>query len=266
MQIASVMFRYDPRTWRQAVEAVTLAALVPGCDSPREDALREAEWTHATDSEYVPGGMVDAMPDVMVDAMPDAMIDAMPDAYVPLPDLTLLASRMAPSLFISRETFATGDCALGECVNATGERTLLRFETTAMNAGTANLVMGPPRPNEPEWEYDSCHMHYHYLDFADYALVDTNGTVVAVGHKQSFCLRDDLEATPGAPAVGFDCNNQGLSVGWADVYSNLLDCQFIDITGIAPGAYQLRIEVNPTRRIAELNYDNNVALFPITVP
>ncbi len=79
-------------------------------------------------------------------------------------------------------------------------------------------------------------------------------------------MRDDIEVIAGSPSAGYDCQVQGLSPGWADVYSNNLDCQYVDITGVAPGTYQLRIELNPERRMIESNYDNNVATFPVVVP
>jgi len=45
-----------------------------------------------------------------------------------------------------------------------------------------------------------------------------------------------------------------------------LDCQWIDITGLAPGNYMLRIELNTGRVIQEANFNNNAATVPVTVP
>lgn len=260
---------------RRALGLVTLTTLVSGCGSDLPVVPRDAftpvdvlgmDAVGLLDAPPVrPDAPSDAMPHVTSDAMPDAMPDAVPDARIPLPDLTLLSSRMASSIFVSREFFDGSHCALNECVTAWGWRRLLRFETAALNAGDADLAMGAPDPNGPQWDYDACHMHYHYLDFANYELVDAAGTVVAIGHKQSFCLRDDLEVISGSPSVGHDCNNQGLSAGWADIYGNMLDCQYVDVTGVAPGAYQLRIELNAQHTIVESNYDNNVALFQVVL-
>jgi hypothetical protein len=188
-----------------------------------------------------------------------------PDAGRPLPDLTLLVPEMTASLAITWEGFAPDHCAVDECLGGPGMRRLLRFATGAANTGAADLVLGRPTPSEDEWEYDACHQHYHYLNFASYQLVSADEGVVAVGRKQSFCLRDDRKIDPAASAAVYDCTNQGLSVGWADVYAASLDCQFIDITDVAPGAYMLRIELNPEGVIEEARLDNNVALIPVTI-
>ncbi|MCA9697946.1 MAG: hypothetical protein KC431_10515, partial [Myxococcales bacterium] len=42
----------------------------------------------------------------------------------------------------------------------------------------------------------------------------------------------------------YTCYNQGLSLGWSDTYGAALDCQWIDVTDVAPGDYTLRMEVN----------------------
>ena len=64
----------------------------------------------------------------------------------------------------------------------------------------------------------------------------------------------------------YDCMNQGLSVGWSDIYRRSFDCQWIDITGIANGTYLLQIEVNANHAILESNYDNNSIWYWVTIP
>ena len=208
--------------------------------------------------------VVDGPIDGPIDAPVDAAIDAAIDAP-PLPDLTLGYTQMAASIFQSREAFGGSACVLNECLSQPGLRRLLRFDTMVVNQGDAPLTLGAPDPDLAQWEYDSCHMHYHYVDFANYELLDGAGNVMAVGHKQSFCLRDDRMVGEGATTPSFDCSTQGLSPGWADIYASSLDCQFIDITDVAPGSYMLRVELNTERTITESRYDNDVALFPVTI-
>lgn len=45
-----------------------------------------------------------------------------------------------------------------------------------------------------------------------------------------------------------------------DTYKAELDCQWIDITDVPPGDYQLRLAVNPDQKVSELSYDNNDVL------
>lgn len=67
----------------------------------------------------------------------------------------------------------------------------------------------------------------------------------------------------------YDCNNQGISVGWQDVYVANLDCQWIDITGITLGSYWLYVEINPVvngaRAFTESDYTNNVFWIPFRI-
>jgi hypothetical protein len=175
------------------------------------------------------------------------------------------------SVFIGADS-----CALAEgCVDGTGWRRLLRFATATPNIGSRDLVMGVPS-NHPElFQYSACHDHYHFEGYARYALLDTSGQTVAAGHKQAFCLLDwnswawpslrDNDAT-------YTCYNQGISAGWQDVYDKNLDCQWIDITDVAPGSYTLRISVNPppdisgTPLLVERDYSNNTLEVPVNVP
>ena len=64
-------------------------------------------------------------------------------------------------------------------------------------------------------------------------------------------MRDDRPAlTEGGTLAWsafpqYDCVFQGLSAGWADVYSSDLDCQWLDVTGVPEGDYLLRMEEAP---------------------
>ena len=82
-----------------------------------------------------------------------------------------------------------------------------------------------------------------------------------IGHKQGFCLLDLECATPQ-----YTCSYQGISAGCADVYGSQLGCQYLDITGIAPGNYTLRVTADPFARISELDEGDNVVSTPVTIP
>ncbi len=143
------------------------------------------------------------------------------------------------------------------CITQPGTRRLLRFDTATANVGTADLFVGVPTAGVC-FQFSECHQHYHFLGFSQYTLYQTDGTTVAAtGHKQSFCLEDveQYQAAPAPdPATPFSCTNQGLHVGWEDVYPNDIDCQWVDITGVPAGNYLLKVAVNTAGYLPESDY------------
>jgi len=148
-------------------------------------------------------------------------------------------------------SFDPQDCEVLEgAVGGVGLRRLLRFDTRVRNLGALPLVIGDPaHPTPPipadAFEFDPCHGHYHMRGFARYELRHTDGTLAAIGHKQSFCLIDTVPVVLGMPSLGFDCADQGLSPGWADTYDRGVPGQWIDVSGVAGGDYLLVVTVNP---------------------
>ena len=135
-------------------------------------------------------------------------------------------------------------------------RRLLRFTTKVMNVGGASFR--PFLPKEA-WEWHACHMHYHSMEvFSTYEVTDHTGRRVAEGHKASFCLEDSSCSAGVEP--GFSCANfgdQGISVGCADSYAHNIDCQWLDVTDIDPGRYQLRVVINGEYKVGEQSWENN---------
>uniref|UniRef100_A0A8C5IAG9 Lysyl oxidase homolog n=1 Tax=Gouania willdenowi TaxID=441366 RepID=A0A8C5IAG9_GOUWI len=135
-------------------------------------------------------------------------------------------------------------------------RVLLRFPQRVKNQGTADFLPMKPRH---EWEWHSCHQHYHSMEaFSNYDLLDVStGQKVAEGHKASFCL-EDTSCDPGVRRR-FACtaHTQGLSPGCYDTYHANIDCQWIDITDVPPGNYILKVTVNPSQLVQESDFSNN---------
>lgn len=165
-------------------------------------------------------------------------------------------------------------CELFEdCVGGLGERRLLLFTAATPNVGAIDLVMGIPA-NQPElFHYSACHDHYHFDEFARYELLDSEGAaVVAVGHKQAFCMLDTVSWAWPNEVPRFDCANQGISRGFTDSYDAGLPCQWVDITGVPAGDYVLRITLNraPVDAalpiLVERDYGNNVLEVAVVVP
>jgi hypothetical protein len=189
----------------------------------------------------------------------------------PCPDLTADFDALIGSLVQDTRTFAPTDCAIIEgCILTPGTRKLLRFDTATENIGNADLTVGDPTQNAC-FVYSDCHQHYHFRGVAQYTLYQADGTTVAaVGHKQGFCLEDiepipSLNPPPATPANPYDCNNQGLTVGWEDDYPAGVDCQWVDITGVPPGPYILSVVVNALHYLPESNYANNEVRTQVTI-
>jgi hypothetical protein len=185
-----------------------------------------------------------------------------------LPNLSLNRARTAKTISIEHRTFSADHCAVIEkCVRASGKRSILRFDVAVVNVGAYDLVLGDPTARPELYEWSPCHGHYHYRGLITYEILNYAGQIVFQGAKQAFCLRDNYRYLSSAgPSHGYDCNYQGLTAGWEDVYDRSLDCQWIDVTGIKSGVYKLRATVNKNRKVPESNYRNNVIVVSFTVP
>jgi hypothetical protein len=133
------------------------------------------------------------------------------------------------------------------------------------------------RPAGP-CEFHVEHGHFHYNDLLLYALYQAGpgtavGPPVGKSQKESFCLTDDDyfgfgSATTNGPRANVgqpDCNlpreasapqagqpgsgtfvTEGITPGWGDVYSWDTPDQYIDVTHVPSGTYDVVEETNPT--------------------
>lgn len=177
-------------------------------------------------------------------------------------------------------------------------RILLRLTTAMANRGRGPMELngGDPLPDGTQevfqkinlegggstsrvagqFIYHPAHEHVHFDNFAQYRLRQVTagngvGDVTASGDKISFCLLDidHFNASlPGSPAFGRynDCGQiQGVSVGWADVYDQMLPDQWIDVTDVPDGPYWLEVVADPDNRLRETDETNNAARILITL-
>lgn len=192
-------------------------------------------------------------------------------------NVELLEDRLAPAganlnalignFSIQTRNFPPRDGSVLDGVITTGRHTVLRFDITTVNTGDAALDVGRPE-DHPEWfVYSVSHGHYHLKDFNYYELLDMNGNLVSPGAKQAFCLMDSFQFDPNAPPRerAYTCEYQGISAGWADVYSSNLPGQFIVIDGVPDGTYRLRATVNAAGLLPETNYGDNSATATIRI-
>jgi hypothetical protein len=190
----------------------------------------------------------------------------------PLPDLTIDQARLQSSVVIHAQNFKVNNCAVVDgCVHGHGNRRLMKFDVAIENIGTANFDLGNPTDplNAGLFVYDHCLGYYHLPDFCLFELLDHNGTTVITGRKQAFCLEDYHPIVPHAPPPKYNCHYQGIQVGWSDIYQHTLLCQWLDITGIPAGAYQLRVSINGnpglSPKFTESDYTNNSATATVTI-
>lgn len=195
-----------------------------------------------------------------------------PDPLCPTGSDLIVDSQRLSATIIMDTLNSSNVCTIREgCMNGYGARELVRFDTKISNIGATDFYAGTPPSSpgaySPIFEWDLCHGHWHFDNYAEYLLADSNNNFIPIGYKNGFCVID-LSCTIGSPKYG--CNNMGITAGCADIYNRNLDCQWIDITDIADGQYKLILRVNWLPRPDfygrfETSYTNNWARACITI-
>ncbi|HEX6338207.1 MAG TPA: lysyl oxidase family protein [Jiangellaceae bacterium] len=118
------------------------------------------------------------------------------------------------------------------------------------------------------------HEHWHFDAAARYTLT-APGTdePVAEAEKVSFCWRDNREVPapvdPRPDQHYGDCTRdtvQGITPGWADVYTERLDDQHLDLPAdLDGGVYCLWNEADPLGRLLETNETDNAAVTAVEI-
>ncbi len=181
------------------------------------------------------------------------------------PDLVVDSTELSNSIYMDTNT--TSDfCSIREgCLNGYGVRERINFSTRIDNFGLSDFTAGTPPANQaaysPIFEWDLCHGHWHFKDYAQYLLADYNNNLIPIGYKNGFCV---LDLTCPIGVGKFNCANMGITAGCADIYSSGLPCQWVDITDVADGDYKLIVRASWQPRPDfygkyETNYFNNWA-------
>lgn len=218
------------------------------------------------------------------------------------PDMTIDVSQL---LVTTTGDYTVNNNVAGNCLIAEGylsgygRHHLLRFNLGAPNVGLGDLVLGKPADNPDLFFWSACHGHWHLRDYITTRVwtptgwlaweqlrlgnPDWNATNTFDAHpelksemlsaaKVSFCAVDiyPQPANQGGATVPdllkyTDCDNQGVSRGWSDLYIYSQLGNWADITGLAPGPYVLEAEVNTFRIFQESNYANNRGAVPVVV-
>lgn len=182
-------------------------------------------------------------------------------------DLILDPNYTASTMTQETWTFLAGECAVQEGAVTAGPHRLLVFGAETVNIGTSDMVVGPPKRNDPvNWEYSACHDHWHFKNYAQWSLYDVNGMQVASGLKEGFCIEDTNPYLSSAdPRPKYTCRRQGIQAGWADTYGWGLIGQWLVIDGVPSGQYTLVATVNPAGYLPESDYSNNTIWVPVSI-
>ena len=245
--------------------------------------------------DHTPSSFVMALAAFLLTAAPAAA--QLGPCAVPIgpasPDLVVDEHLLKTQIFVSEEVITNNSCTVVEgAVTKPGKHVLLRFSSSTPNIGQTDMYIGDPNQCLGTlFHLSECHQHLHFENYTAYRLwteagyanwaasrdptgpTDTgiNAQLLAVaaqtgdfivGRKQGFCMVDSAPypgaPTPPGPAKYLSCSsNQGISVGWEDIYPPQLPDQFIQITGLRDGVYVLENQVNPNQLLPESDYGNN---------
>src|SRR4051812_33153088 len=116
------------------------------------------------------------------------------------------------------------------------------------------------------------HNHWHLRNVARYSLWNGVKTQeVAPAMKVGFCLDDSEHVESTGPAVYTDANGrafcqrnhpdalslfEGVSAGWRDLYDDTLTYQWVIVSDVQPGNYNLREDVDTDDIVHESNESN----------
>ncbi|WP_367138436.1 lysyl oxidase family protein [Saccharothrix sp. HUAS TT1] len=147
-----------------------------------------------------------------------------------------------------------------------------------------------PIPAQLYYEPAATHEHWHLLGFEHFQLRTRAGDAVVTDRKTGFCLGDryrvadrlpnrpDAAGTPQSQLAAQLRRNrcghhtpealavsQGISVGSGDDYRHTVDFQWLDVTDVPSGVYDVVNVVNGDRTLVEESYANNASSMAISL-
>ncbi|MFD0200655.1 MULTISPECIES: lysyl oxidase family protein [Saccharothrix] len=147
-----------------------------------------------------------------------------------------------------------------------------------------------PIPAAMYYEPAVTHEHWHLLGFEHFQLRTPSGDTVVTDRKNGFCLGDryvtpdhvaSRPADDGSPQGRLSaflrqnrCGHhapealnvvQGISAGYGDDYVYTVDFQWLDISKVPSGVYDLVNIVNADRSLLEKSYTNNASSMAISI-
>jgi hypothetical protein len=137
-------------------------------------------------------------------------------------------------------------------------------------------VIGRARAGTMGFDARQGHNHWHFEQFARYALLNRARSVTVTSHKQGFCIAptDPIDLLlhgavwqPPQVGLGGECGSptalwvaEEMPVGWGDTYIQFIAGQSFDITRVPDGTYYVQVRANPQRVLYETSARNDVSL------
>ncbi|MCA1655403.1 MAG: lysyl oxidase, partial [Pseudonocardiaceae bacterium] len=183
-------------------------------------------------------------------------------------------------LYANRDSTASRTMTVRQAFEGSADGSVPRSFAAAQRA-TATYTYYEPAPT---------HQHWHLMGFERFQLRTPAGDTVVADRKNGFCLGDryathDAATLPGRPSRGdaaalakYLRNNMcghhqpsaldvtlGISVGKGDDYRYDVDFQWLDLTTVPSGVYDVVNTLNEDRTLLEKNYANNSSSIAISV-
>ena len=135
-------------------------------------------------------------------------------------------------------------------------------------------VIGRARAGTMSYDNQMGHHHWHFEQFARYALLDSAKRLAVRSHKEGFCIEPTDPVDLLAPRAVWQPSAQGsqcgtptalwvremLPAGWGDTYVQNVAGQSFNITKVPNGTYYIAVIVNPLRLLHETTTSNDVSL------
>jgi hypothetical protein len=137
-------------------------------------------------------------------------------------------------------------------------------------------VVGRVRAGTMGFESGPGENHWHFEQFARYALLTSAKSLAVRSHKEGFCIAPSdavdlllphaewrppftgLEGACGSPTALWVAEE--MPIGWGDTYIQSTDGQNFDITSVPNGTYYIEVTANPEKVLHETTTRNDISL------
>jgi hypothetical protein len=136
-------------------------------------------------------------------------------------------------------------------------------------------VIGRARAGTMGFDNEKGHHHWHFEQFARYALLNSAKSLVVRSHKVGFCIGPSDEVDLLLPRAVWRPSQVGLTgacgsptalwvaeelpVGWGDTYIQSIAGQSFDVTHVPDGTYYIEVAANPEKVLYENTTSNDIS-------